>query len=156
MKRWITFDDGPMRIVLDSNILVRATMGKSGPAAVLRNLIVPPHVFLMSPFILVELARVLRYERVRPVHGLSDDEIDAYLLLLTQNAEIVDVSATDLDVVPNDPDDNPIVATAVVGAADVLCTLDRHLRHVDVKRYCAERHIDVLTDVELLERLRAG
>ncbi len=156
MKRWIKFDDGPMRIVLDSNVLVRATLGKSGPAAVLRDLIVPPHLFLISPFILVELARVLRYERVRPIHKLSDDEIDSYLLLLTQNAEMVDVLATDLDVVPHDPDDNPIVATAVVGAADVLCTLDRHLHHVDVKRYCAERHVDVLTDVELLERIRAG
>jgi putative PIN family toxin of toxin-antitoxin system len=131
-------------------------MGKSGPAAILRNLIVPPDVFLLSPFILVELSRVLRYERVRPVHKLSDDEIDSFLLLLTQNAEMVDVLATDLDVVPHDPDDNPIVATAIVGAADVICTLDRHLHHVDVKRYCAKRRVDVLTDVELLSRLRAG
>jgi predicted nucleic acid-binding protein len=29
--------------------------------------------------------------------------------------------------VSTDPDDNPIVAAALAGRADVLCTLDRHL-----------------------------
>ena len=55
MKRWITFDPGLMRIVLDSNVLVRATIpARMGQRLFLRALIIPPpHVLLISPFILV-------------------------------------------------------------------------------------------------------
>ncbi len=38
--------------------------------------------------------------------------------------------------------------------ANVLCTLDRHLRRQDVREYCERRGIQILTDVELLENLR--
>ena len=48
----------------------------------------------------------------------------------------------------------PIVQTAVIGKADALCTLDRHIHHVSVQRYCADRRISVLTDRELLAQLR--
>lgn len=60
-----------------------------------------------------------------------------------------------LPVVPNDPDDDHIVAAAVAARADVICTLNRHLHALGVRDYCAQRSIDILTDVELLERLRA-
>ena len=144
-----------MRVLLDSNILARATPGRSGAATVLLSLIRPPHLLILSPFLLVELSRVLRYDRVRALHGLDDDAIDAYVLALQQNAFVVDVpSLTSPEIVPHDPDDDPIVATAIIGKADVLCTLDRHIRDVSVKKYCAEHGISVLTDVELLRQLK--
>jgi putative PIN family toxin of toxin-antitoxin system len=142
-----------MRIVLDSNILVRATPGKDGSAAVLRAAIRQPNVLLLSPFLLLELSRVLRYERVRLLHGLNDDQINTYLVSLQLNAVVVDIPAEVMEIVPNDPNDDPIVATAIKGRADVLCTFDRHLHHVDVKRYCAGHGVSVLTDVELLNEL---
>jgi putative PIN family toxin of toxin-antitoxin system len=144
-----------MRVVLDSNILARATPGKTGPAAVLRLLIRPPHFLILSPFLLVELSRVLRYPRVRALHGLDDVAIHAYLVGLQQNALMVDVaSLPSPGIVPHDPDDDPVVQTAVTGKADVLCTLDRHIHDAAVQRYCAQFGISILTDVELLPQLR--
>jgi predicted nucleic acid-binding protein len=69
-----------MRIVLDTNVLARAVRGGTGPAAELLGLVmVPPHTFLLSPFLLLELSRVLRYERLRKLHQLDDAQIDAYV-----------------------------------------------------------------------------
>ena len=65
-----------MRVVLDSNILARAAHNPAGPAGELLNrLCTAEHVLIVSPFILDELDRVLRYPRLRPLHGLSDNAI---------------------------------------------------------------------------------
>jgi predicted nucleic acid-binding protein len=58
-----------MRIVVDTNVLARAVRGGIGPAAELLGIVMaPPHVFILSPFILAELARALRYPRMRLLH----------------------------------------------------------------------------------------
>jgi predicted nucleic acid-binding protein len=56
-----------MRIVLDTNILVRANAKAQGLARQLLQLIVdsPEHALLLSPFLLQEVERVLDYDRVR-------------------------------------------------------------------------------------------
>ncbi|MEX0717913.1 MAG: hypothetical protein WD066_15065 [Planctomycetaceae bacterium] len=69
-------------------------------------------------------------------------------------ALIVPLPANSQAVVPDDPDDDPIIATAVVGKVDVLCTLDRHIRLPEVEAYCAARNTRVMTDVDFLELLR--
>ncbi len=53
-----------------------------------------------------------------------------------------------------DPDDEPNLQTAVVGKADVLCTLDRHFQTPEVRAYLAAHAIRALTDVALLRELR--
>lgn len=144
-----------MRIVLDTNVLARATPGKAGPAAAVRLAIRPPHLLVLSPYLLTELGQVLRYDRVRRMHGMADERIDQYLASLQLDALVVDMAAAHGTIVPNDPKDDPIVMTAVSGRADVLCTLDKHLRHPDVVRFCANHGVRVLDDVELLAELRA-
>lgn len=57
--------------------------------------------------------------------------------------------------IPHDPKDDPILATAIVGQASVLCTLDRHFRQADVRAFCEAHSLRVLSDVELLAELRA-
>jgi hypothetical protein len=42
----------------------------------------------------------------------------------------------------------------VVANAAFLCTLDRHLRTPSVVNYCAAHGIEVISDVDLLRRLR--
>ena len=145
-----------MRIVLDTNILARATPGKSGPAAAGREAIRPPHLLVLSSHLLTELAEVLRYERMRRLHGLSEREIDHFVDALRANALNVEVELPgDSAIVPNDPDDDPIVATAVVGRAEYLCSLDRHLFRPEVHAHCTPHGIRVVTDVELLALLRS-
>jgi len=145
-----------MRVVLDSNVLARAVRGGTGPAAELLGIVmVPPHTFILSPFLLSELSRVLRYPRMRKLHKLNDAELDTYVQSL-QTAALVVNPLSAPSIVSADPDDDPIVATAVAGPAEVLCTLDRHLRTPAVRAYCAAHGIQILTDVELLQLLRSG
>jgi putative PIN family toxin of toxin-antitoxin system len=145
-----------MRAVLDTNILARSVLNPSGPAGeVLRLLTQPPHALILSLPQLSELSRVLDYPRLSSLHGWTSEEVHTYLLHLQQGAVMV-VPATlpEGGVVPHDVEDNIIVAAAVAGHVDVICTLDRHLRGPEVEHYCAQHGIRILTDLELLELLR--
>lgn len=53
-----------------------------------------------------------------------------------------------------DPDDAPVVSSAIAGGADAIVTGDRDLLDdEDLRRWLAERGVDLLTVAELLERL---
>jgi putative PIN family toxin of toxin-antitoxin system len=146
-----------MRIVLDTNILVRANVKARGPAKELLQLIVasPDHMLLLSPFLLQELERVFSYERVRVSSRLTDQEIAEYLSYLRAKSvsEIVFPGPAPR-VVLSDPDDDPVVHTAVVGQADALCTLNRDFYDPFILKYCRERGVLIATDVEILSLLR--
>lgn len=109
-----------MRIVLDTNVLVSALLSRDGPpgrllAAVKRGDVTP----VASEAQLQELHRVLgrRNAQVRP------DEAES----LVDGLRAVGVIATDLPDVDDspDPDDNPILATAIAGGADVIVSGDK-------------------------------
>jgi len=145
-----------MRVVLDTNILARSAYSSTGPAGeLLERIRESQHVLIISSFILTELERVLQYPRLKRYHGLSDDEIARYVADVEAASLVLEtVEHIAETVVTRDPDDNPIVATAVAGQAEVICTLDRHLHDADVRAWCAEHDIRILTDVELLAEFR--
>jgi putative PIN family toxin of toxin-antitoxin system len=146
-----------MRVVLDTNVLVRAVRGGTGPAAELLGIVLtPPHMFILSPFLLSEISRALRYERMRKLHKLDDSQLDIYLRSLQAAAFLVNPSVIAGSVVSADPDDDPVIATAIAGHAEILCTLDRHLRTQPVRDYCLIHGIQILTDIELLQFIRAS
>jgi putative PIN family toxin of toxin-antitoxin system len=144
-----------MRSVLDTNILVRATKRATGPAReLLRYFQAEQHVLILSHAILGEVIRVLDYPRLRALHGLTPEECQQFVQSLHDAAEVVSVESISSDSISPDPDDNAVIQTAVQGKADVLCTLDRHLRREDVRDYCRQHGIQIMSDVELLEELR--
>jgi putative PIN family toxin of toxin-antitoxin system len=106
----------------------------------------------MSEFLLDEAARVLRYPRLLARHGLNEQEIEEHLDFLRRISEVIDVFIGD-PVVLSDPDDDPVIYTALDGGADVLCTLDRDFFQRHVVAFCRARNIAVVTDVELLRLL---
>lgn len=59
---------------------------------------------------------------------------------------------TDLDVPIRDPEDAPVVAAALAGAADVIVTGDSDVL-ADARAWLADRGVSVATPVELLELL---
>ena len=146
-----------MRVVLDTNILVRASAKASGPARELLRTITgsSEHTLVLSPFLLLELERVSSYQRVRALTKLTSSEVAEYLNFLrtTDVSEIVFPGPAPR-VVPSDADDDPVVHTAVVGRADVLCTLNRHFFDPALLRYCRERGVLVATDISVLGWLR--
>jgi putative PIN family toxin of toxin-antitoxin system len=142
-----------MRIVLDTNILVRANVKTQGPA---RNLLLKiaysDHVLIASPFLLREVERALAYPRLQKLWRLSLKDIQEHLQFLVRISELVH-PLIGPPVVLTVPNDDPVVYAAVYGKADVLCTLDRDFSEPEVVAFCRNRGISVLNDVELLQKL---
>jgi putative PIN family toxin of toxin-antitoxin system len=145
-----------MRIVLDSNVLVRAIISPTGPAAALRQMIRPPdHLLVTSKELLDDVQDSLNYPRLQRIHGLDDVGIDQAVRDLYARSLCIGIPAHPLiPKVSRDRDDDLVIATAVHGRADVLCTRDNDILDPPVVRYCASHGINVLTDVGLLARLR--
>lgn len=144
-----------MRIMCDTNVLVRAVISPYGAAADLLDIVVRQHLHVTSIAVLGELYDVLRRERIRAIHGLDDAKIRRVLSRLFKLSVFVPLPTEAQAVVPRDPKDNPIVVTAIAGQADVLCTLDRHLYDVAVVELCTAHGIRVMPDADLLTELRA-
>jgi predicted nucleic acid-binding protein len=107
----------------------------------------------LSPFLLAEVNRVLRYPRVQALYPLNVDEIRDHLQSLESLADLV-IPGEGRPIVVKDPNDDPVVYTALVGQADVLCTVDRHFYDPSVLSFCARYGFQIMTDVELLHALR--
>ena len=56
--------------------------------------------------------------------------------------------------VVSDPDDDPILQTAIIGRADVLCSRDAAFRAAAVETVCRAHGIRVPDDVALMQELR--
>ena len=145
-----------MRVVLDTNILVRANIKAEGPAReVLLKIISGNHVLLVSPFLLREVERALAYPRLQNLWRLSFHDIQEHVQFLVRFSELVH-PAMGSPVVLRDPNDDPVIYTAVSGRADALCTLDGDFFDAGVVAFCRNMNISVLTDLELLQRLTEG
>ncbi len=145
-----------MRVVLDTNILVRANPRVS-PQGLARDLLLTivsgPHVLVLSPAILVEVQRVLTYPHVRARWPLTGEAIEQYLVLLETAGVLVELPEV-CPAIISDPDDDPILQTAIVGGADILCTRDEAFRHEVVERICTAHGIRIRDDITLLHELR--
>lgn len=145
-----------MRVVLDTNILVRANP-KVSPQGLARDLLLTivsgPHVLILSSAILVEVQRVLSYSHVQTRWPLTEEAIEQYLVFLEAAGILVELPEISPAVV-SDPDDDPILQTAILGRADVLCTRDEAFRHEVVERVCTAHGVRILDDIALLQELR--
>jgi putative PIN family toxin of toxin-antitoxin system len=139
-----------VRIVFDTNVLARAHHLSHGPARqALVNIFDGPHILIVSQYLLHELDRVLAYPRLLRRSGLTRADILEYLERLAEAATLVDPAPVPRDVL-SDPDDEPILGTALAGRADVLCTRDAHFFEESAQRFCASHGIRLLTDRGLL------
>ena len=111
-----------MRIVLDTNILVSALLTPNGPPGRLLAAVKRGDLTLVTSDAQIdELRNVLGRDRlsacIRPREAAA----------LLDNLSAVGVVATDLPVVDaaHDPDDNLILAAAIVGRADLIVSGDK-------------------------------
>ena len=143
-----------MRVTPDTGILVRMNVRATGPARRLLDVILDgPHELVLSEFLLKETARVLRYPRMQAVYKLTENDISEHIGVLRARSDLVD-PVVHAPVVLADPNDDPVVYTAVAGGADVLCTMDRDFYSPQVISFCRDSGIEIMNDVELLQRLR--
>lgn len=142
-----------MKIVFDTNILARAHQRATGAARrALLHSAAGPHTLITSSFILAELERVLTYPRLLKRSGLSPTDIAEYLENLSAISQLVEPIAVPSDLL-RDPNDEAILGTALAARADVLCTLDAHLREDGVQIFARISGTRIVTDLELLNLL---
>jgi len=142
-----------VRITLDSNILVRAVISPRGPALRVLDLVLREHTLVASRFILEEVERALLYPHIQARYRTTVEEVARFVANLAEVSHLVEPVIRER-LVLSDPQDDAVLYTAAEGKADVLCT--RNLRHFDaprVRRFCAERRIRIMTDLDLLNEL---
>ena len=139
-----------MRIVLDTNILVSALISGEGPPGQVLAAVKSPGITLItSRFQIDELRDVLARDRLQPY--IRRDEAGD----LVYHLEAVAVVVGELPEVSlsADPDDNPILATAIDGDgdADLIVSGDRG----DMLAVGSAHGIPIVTAREAAGRLRA-
>ncbi len=116
-----------MRVVLDTNQHISAIIRPNGnPAQIVRLWRTGRLELAISPPLLAEFRNVVYRPRIQQKYNLKDDDITDYLSALRTYAIAVPGTIT-VEAVPDDPDDNFIIACAIEAKANVIISGDRHL-----------------------------
>ena len=143
------------KIVFDTNIIVRAVSSPYGLASeLLRRTVADENLLCSSNFMLAELDRVLRYPRLRKIHGLSDIDIEDMVRSIQQVALVIDVEVAKSVRVTRDRDDDPVIETALRTKANYLCSIDKDIGAKEVMDHCKVFGVEVVSDTELITILR--
>ena len=114
-----------MKVVFDTNVWVSALIKPQGVSARIFEA-TTPFQSVTSKEIIVEVERVLHYDKIQKKHGLSDTEIAEHLRLLQQISKVETVKQA-VTVIKDDPTDNKFLACAKAGKVDHIITGDPHL-----------------------------
>jgi putative PIN family toxin of toxin-antitoxin system len=138
-----------LRAVFDTNLFVSSALVSEGlPVQALDAWRAHQFVLIISSAILAEIAATLHYDRIRRKYGVTEGDIGDLLALLSADAVVVPGQSDVAGSVPDDPDDEIILACALDGQADVIVSGDRHLLALG-----SYRGILILTARQFLDRL---
>jgi putative PIN family toxin of toxin-antitoxin system len=138
----------PLRVVLDTNVLVNGLIGHAGPPRqLLDGWLSGRYTLVSSLYQVQELNHVLSYPRIATRLALGPAELDTILAALLSRAEVI-VVQLDLSGVTRDPKDDPLVAAAVVGGVDYLVSGDQDLLELE-----AYEGVNVITPRDFVEIL---
>lgn len=111
-----------MRIVLDTNVYIGATLQGELTEDILEAVVENPEITLISSEeILLEIERKLQEK-----FHWSTDRLELFLNRIRKIAEIVE-SSEKVNVIKRDPTDNKILECALAGNADLIVTADQDL-----------------------------
>lgn len=139
-----------MRLVLDTNVVVSALLWGGMPYRLLQQAVEGDAELFTSPVLIAELADVLQ-RRPHLIAKLTEKNMTvASVTALYLNFTQVVSPLASPRVVPNDPDDDHVIACAVFAKADFVVSGDRHL--LDLREH---QGIHIMTVAEAIESLTA-
>jgi putative PIN family toxin of toxin-antitoxin system len=139
-----------LRIAIDTNVIVSGILSQKGaPAELLNAWRERRFLLLTSSVIIAEARTVLQYPRIRKKYPLNDDEIEQVITLLEHDALVVAGEANVAGSIPDDPNDEIVLACAVDGEADGIVSGDHHL--IDLESF---RDIPIMTARQFLDQLK--
>ncbi len=113
------------RAVLDTSVLVSAFLTPNGSVVrLLREPARSQYQLCLSEYILTETAETLLSKTRLRNYAYEDMNVRDFIRWLMIHAEMT-TGLPAIRAVPNDPKDDPIIATAVAAKADYLVTGDR-------------------------------
>jgi putative PIN family toxin of toxin-antitoxin system len=96
-----------------------------------------------------EIVEVLRRPKLAR-YGITEDDVREVLILLAPLLPAVDV-----EVPIRDPDDAPVVASALAGGAEAIVSGDAHLlEDLGLRAWLEPRGIEVMSPAQLMDRLQ--
>ena len=117
-----------MRVVPDVNVIISAIIAPLGtPRQVLNAWQAQRFTAITSEGIIAQVEEKLHYPRIGQAYGITEDDIRWVGGLLRTQAKVVVVPPGALAEVVDDPEDDYVLATGIVGEADYLVTGDREL-----------------------------
>ena len=111
-----------MRVTLDTNILVSATISRGNEFKILELVTLGKFELILSLDIISEFRNVIS----RSKFGFSQKKIDDEVRLLFKLSKIV-IPINTLNIIKDDPSDNKILECALAGKADYIISGDEHL-----------------------------
>ena len=132
-----------MKVVLDTNVLVSATLSDGPPYEILRYCEENTITVITSPGIIEETHDVLNRDKI----PFSENQVDEFIEKVMAISRVVSPEI-DLTVVDDDPDDDKIIECAVSADADYLVSGDSHL--LNLTEY---QGIPIVSPDEFIEEL---
>jgi putative PIN family toxin of toxin-antitoxin system len=138
-----------LRIVLDTNQLVRALMRPPQLATFVMAWEAQRFVAVCSPALLEEYARVLVYPDIAKL--IFPELLRAFSSHLIHDLEIIEPAV--IQPICRDPDDDKVIATALDGNVDYLVTADGDLRTPEIIHLLQQAGITIISIDELIQQL---
>ncbi len=119
-----------LRAVIDTSVMVSVAFAQKGVARKLRNLIADDAFKLVtSKVILKELYEVLQYSHIVKKFKPSKEDINEFIGMIIEHAEITKGEYSINDIT-EDPKDDMFIACALEGKAHYIVSRDPHLRNI--------------------------
>jgi len=139
-----------LRVVLDANVVVSGWLQALGPSArILDEAGAGRLRVVLSPAIIAEYRRSLRYTKIRRRLHVPVEVVEAWIDALVLLADVAPGDRR-VAVVAADPDDDKYLAAALEGQASFVVTGDRDL--LDVGSHEGVRIVSPRAFLEILER----
>ena len=113
---------GKTKVILDTNILISALGWSGKPKVIFEKCLHEELELVTSPNQIEELKRVIDY----PKFNFTEEQKATFISIILEMATMVEITGK-VNVVVDDPDDNAILETAIVGNAQYLISGDPHL-----------------------------
>ena len=133
---------GSLKVVFDTNILISGHFWKGPPYRCMLAIDAGLATLVLSDPILTEFG-----EKLTGKFGVSKSDVDPIVERWATRAEIASIEGK-AGWVPQDPDDDKFIETALVGGAAIIVSGDHHLLVVG-----KAQGIEILTAREFLDRL---
>jgi len=138
-----------IRVVLDTNIIVSATILRKGHSAQVLDLWREEKIELaVSLPILEEMRKVLKRARIIKQQSMAQQDVKA-LIEGFRESGVLTSGRLDLEVVREDPEDDKFIICAVEAGADYIVSGDTHL--LKLKEYQGIRIVPPREFLRLME-----